>query len=474
MDYRTSEHMRPMHWLSLALLSGVFACGLTACAGSSPAVERYAAPAVSELEANGLERQFEQVARSVTPSIVAISALGASSDTGASLLAKDIDAPRLAAALNRVSRTVGTGFVIDADGYILTAEHVVADAVQLWVTTDDHKVYPAMVVASDPRSDLAVLKVPARDLKAVTFAPPDSIRRGQWALTLGNPYGLATEGDLSLSVGVVSATGRSLPKLSAIENRLYSDLIQTTAQINPGNSGGPLLDLQGQVIGVNAAVVLPQKNTNGIGFAFTVSDELLEKIDQLKKGQAVRHAQFGVVVSSAFLDNIGGARIDRVEPAGPAAEASVRINDVVTRIENTPIPNADMFARVVSGLSVNRPARIHLLRNGRPLTLYVRPTVRPAEARAVYRDRQRLYWRGMLLGHCASGFVVQSIDGGSPFLREGIQQGMIITGVGGQAAASLIDLFSLLSGSDSVTCKLDMVPSPTAPGDSLQASAAMR
>ena len=100
------------------------------------------------------------------------------------------------------------------------------------------------------------------------FAPADAVKRGQWALTLGNPYGLATGGELAMSVGVVSATNRSLPRLSAQENRLYTNLIQTTAEINPGNSGGPLFDLEGRVIGVNAAVVLPQKNTNGIGFAF--------------------------------------------------------------------------------------------------------------------------------------------------------------------------------------------------------------
>ncbi len=118
-------------------------------------------------------------------------------------------------------------------------------------------------------------------------------------LTLGNPYGLATGGEMAMSVGVVSATNRSLNRLSAQENRLYTNLIQTTAEINPGNSGGPLFDLEGRVIGVNAAVVLPQKNTNGIGFAFAVNDELLRKVAHMKAGEPVQHAYLGVSVSNA-------------------------------------------------------------------------------------------------------------------------------------------------------------------------------
>src|SRR6185503_878065 len=106
-------------------------------------------------------------------------------------------------------------------------------------------------------------------------------RRGQWTLAIGNPYGLASAGEMAVSVGVVSATSRSLPRLSGKEDRLYSDLIQTTAQINPGNSGGPLFNLAGDVIGVNTAVILPQKQTNGIGFAIPVTDEMLGEVEQL-------------------------------------------------------------------------------------------------------------------------------------------------------------------------------------------------
>src|SRR5439155_11789612 len=179
---------------------------------------------------------------------------------------EEMNPEKLQSILDQTTRTVGTGFIFDSDGYILTNEHVVGEAEQLWVTTDDHKVYPAIIVGSDPRADLAVLKIPASHLPVVKWGDGTMLHRGQWTIAIGNPYGLATEGEMCMSVGVVSATSRSLPKLASKENRLYSDLIQTTAQINPGNSGGPLFDLGGNVIGINTAVILPQKQTNGIGF----------------------------------------------------------------------------------------------------------------------------------------------------------------------------------------------------------------
>ena len=146
----------------------------------------------------------------MAPSVVAISAAVAPVDADDALRSEDLNAQKLDAILTHVTRTVGTGFVIDAGGFILTNEHVVGDAKQIWVTTDDQKVYPAIVVGSDPRSDLAVLKIPADKLKPVKFAQVGQIRRGEWTITLGNPFGLAGFGEMSMSVGVVSAR-RSQP-----------------------------------------------------------------------------------------------------------------------------------------------------------------------------------------------------------------------------------------------------------------------
>ena len=125
-----------------------------------------------------------------------------------------------------------------------------------------------------------------------------AVHRGQWSIAVGNPYGLSGEGGMCVSVGVISAVNRSLPKLSDTENRLYADLIQTTAQINPGNSGGPLFDLHGDVIGINTAVIMPAKATNGIGFAMPINDHLLSTVNQLKQGNEVVYGYLGVVISN--------------------------------------------------------------------------------------------------------------------------------------------------------------------------------
>lgn len=230
-----------------------------------------------------LQARFETVAKRVAPSVVAISATVRGAAAAAHFPTESLDGTRLAAALASATRSVGTGFVVDSDGYILTAEHVLSDTERVWVTTDSGRVYEAHVAAADRRSDLALLKVDVKGLPAVEFAP--TVERGQWVLTLGNPFGLATSGEMACSVGVISATDRHLNKLSADQCRDYSHLLQTTAAINPGNSGGPLFDLNGKVVGVNAAVIPPAENASGIGFAFPATPQLRQKIEQLKHGQ---------------------------------------------------------------------------------------------------------------------------------------------------------------------------------------------
>jgi S1-C subfamily serine protease len=199
-----------------------------------------------------LQSKFESVARDVAPAVVSISAAEVACLADDTVRSDAMNPQLLQTVLDKTTRTIGTGFVVSDDGFIVTNEHVVEGSEQFWVTTDEHRVYPAIVVGTDPRADIAVLKIPAKNLATVHFAT-DSCQRGQWAITLVNPYGLATEGQMAMSVGVISATDRSLPRLAIKEDRLYFNLIQTTAQINPGNSGGPLLDLDGRVIGIDTA-----------------------------------------------------------------------------------------------------------------------------------------------------------------------------------------------------------------------------
>jgi serine protease Do len=435
--------------------------------------------AVNTLQLSGLEAQFRAVAEKVSPSVVAVSAAVQGVDTEHAIRTDELNTERLAQLLDRTTRTVGTGFVISEDGYIVTNEHVVGDAQQLWVTTDDRKVYPAIVIASDPRGDLAVLKIPATGLKPVTFAEHNEVRRGQWVIALGNPYGLAGEGEMAMSVGLVSAINRGLPKLATKENRLYQNLIQTTAEINPGNSGGPLFDLSGRVIGVNTAVVLPQKNTFGIGFALPVTPHMLAEIENLKQGKEVVYGYVGVSISTATsrerqlarLSQPLGVRVDSVEANSPASAATLHANDLIVQIADRPVPDSDAFVRIVGQTPVDQPTPFTIYRDGQPMTLPVTLRRRPMPQVAVTRESQRFHWNGMLLGPVPSnwepgkqrptGLMVLAVDKDSRATTKGIAQGSIISAIAGKTITCIADLQQVLNSTPAELCTIEMAHDQT-------------
>ena len=287
-----------------------------------------------------LQEQFASVARDVAPSVVSIAA----SNTPISLDGPTgpMTAGQLQLALNETRHAVGAGFVIDADGYILTNEHVVAGRNHLCVVTDDRKIYPAVVVGSDRRLDLAVLKVPARSLAVATLAGGARVDRGQWTITLGNPWGLAEGGELSMSVGVVSAVGRALPLLAQRDDRDYTNLIQTTAEVNPGNSGGALFNLEGHVIGVVTAVSLPGVlNPQALGFAIPMTPQVVERIERLKKQGSESDTRVrwrGVLLGAVpphwsregAKDAKAGVMVLAVEQGSPFATQGLRVGTVIT------------------------------------------------------------------------------------------------------------------------------------------------
>lgn len=428
----------------------------------------------------GLEEQFAAVARQVTPSVVAISASISSTDSEDAVRSTSLNGEKLEGILDRTTRTVGTGFVIDADGYILTNEHVIGEAEQIWITTDQRKVYPAIVVGSDPRADLAVLKVPVEHLIPVRFAKPEQLRRGQWSIAIGNPYGLASEGEMCMSVGVISALDRALPKLASKENRLYTGLIQTTAQINPGNSGGPLFNLQGEVIGINTAVILPQKQINGIGFAMPLTTTLLQKVQTIREGREVVYGYLGVVVSTpsarerrdlGLADDLGVV-IDSIEAGSPSA-VTMNTADVVLSINGHDVHNSEEFVEAISGSSLGSPAKIDVLRDGKRLHLDVPIRKRTLPNTAITRENQRFRWRGMLIGPIpanwnpkdatatgdkqpqAAGLMVLAVDKNSPVVKQGITTGTIIRSVAGRAVSAIKDLQSIVNDTPVEQCSIE-------------------
>ena len=439
----------------------------------------------------------------MSPAVVAISATETrvdSDDNQGTQRSEEINADKLSNVLDTVDRTVGTGFVIDPEGYIVTNEHVVGKAEQVWVTLDDRKVYPAVVVGSDPRSDLAVLKIPAHNLATVKFADGD-VRRGQWSIAVGNPYGLAAGGEMAVSIGVVSAVGRSLPKLSGKEDRLYSDLIQTTAQINPGNSGGPLFDAHGDVIGVNTAVILPQKQTNGIGFAMPADRRLKQIVQDLQGRPRGRLRLPGREGRDADLPRVQGSRtVGRGRGAGGRGRAGLarRGGEAQGRRHHHPAErrararrrpvrprrrrggrgHANQGGRLPGRLGPHShadppPPRIdHDRRHeGKPAPALARPAARPrrrsrgtvaggagataaAGARAATADRKP-----------AAGLMVIAIDPGCPLAREGVVQGALIATVGGRPVCDVPQLQQIINDLPADRCNIGLVEgNPAGPG----------
>jgi serine protease Do len=380
---------------------------------------------------------------------------------------------KLDAVLDRTTRMVGTGLVVDAGGYILTNEHVIGESENVWVTTDAGKVYPALVVGTDPRSDLAVLKIPATGLSPVAFSDRP-LKRGQFAIALGNPYGLATAGQQALSVGVVSALDRSLPKLSKKENRLYSGLIQFTTQINPGSSGGPLFDLNGRVIGINTAVILPEKKANGIGFAIPVTEQLLANVACLKDGREVVYGYLGVSVSTPTprerremgLAEDVGVRVETVDKGSPAF-GELRPEDFIVRLNDHPAVDSETFVRAVGAAPTERATEIEVSRDGKRMTVSVGLAKRPTAIAAVTKQNRRIRWEGLLLGPTPSnwqptgatiatsgadsaaepdrGLVVLAVNGKSRYAKQGVQEGDVITSIAGRSLLDVTDLQQVLN-----------------------------
>jgi len=465
---------------SLCVLS---LCGLLA--SCSAASNRSSADAsadsrihlVESFNAPELEAHFQQVASHACSSVVAISATEDPFDADLGSGADDINPEKLAGLLDTVDRTVGTGFIFDSDGYIVTNDHVVAKAQQLWVTTDSHKIYPAIVVSSDPRADLAVLKIPAKYLPVAKFARKPAAR-GQWTLSIGNPYGLASGGEMAVSVGIVSATNRSLPRLSGKEDRLYSNLIQTTAQINPGNSGGPLFDLRGDVIGITTAVILPQKQTNGIGFAIPVDSQVMRLLNDLKQGKEPVHGYLGVSVTSATsreLRDCGlggdcGARIETIDPSSPAALAGIRAGDIIAELDGQRVLDSDEFVRLVGLCPVDAPVTATVYRDG---PTHVLVQLRPRKPRhSETADAARVRWHGMLIGAMppywdfapgkrpSTGVMVIGVDARAVPASLRVRAGSVITAVEGQPVRDVSDLRRFIAANPGRQCHVQLADTP--------------
>ncbi len=267
--------------------------------------------------------------------------------------------------------SLGSGFIISRDGYILTNHHVVEDAEEVIVRLNDRREFTAEVVGSDRRSDIALLKIEADDLPVVELGDSSDLAVGEWVLAIGSPFGF----DHSVTAGIVSAKGRSLP---TERNETYVPFIQTDVAINPGNSGGPLFNLDGEVVGVNSQIYSRTGGFMGLSFAVPIN-VAMDVVEQLKsKGRVVR-GYLGVMIQEVTrelaepfgLDKPTGALVSRVLPDSPAEAAGLESGDVILALDGRAVTASDKLPAMVGALEPGREVDLRVLRNGERRTVEV-------------------------------------------------------------------------------------------------------
>ncbi len=271
-------------------------------------------------------------------------------------------------------QSLGSGFIIDRDGYIITNNHVVDGADDIKVKLADGKDYTAKVIGRDPKTDLALIKISSffKDLTALSLGDSDQMRVGDWVLAIGNPFGL----EETVTQGIISATGR------AIGSGPYDNFLQTDAPINPGNSGGPLINLKGEVIGINTAII-----SSGQGIGFAIPSNMAKKItSQLKEKGKVSRGWIGVSVQSvtpeiaqAFgLKETQGALVGEVVPGGPADAAGLKRGDVIISFDGKEIKKIGELPLVVADTPAGKTAEVKVIRDAKELSLTVKVAEQPS------------------------------------------------------------------------------------------------
>ncbi len=355
--------------------------------------------------------------------------------------------------------SLGTGFVISSDGYIVTNNHVVEASDSIKVAFLDGSELDAEVVGRDPKTDVALIRVKAdRPLAALSLGDSDGVRPGDWVVAIGNPFGLGH----TVTAGIVSAKSRR------IGQGPYDDFIQTDAAINPGNSGGPLINLAGEVIGINTAI-RPMANTIGFSVAINVAKEILP---QLKSNGKVRRGWLGVAIQpltrglqeSFNLDDRAGALVAKVEPGSPAADAGLSRGDVIVEFDGHPVKEMEALPRLVGVTPIGKTCEVVVLREGKRKTFEVKVSEladASASGGSGSRDEKSgpTSW-GMRIGDLTPdlarqleledqrGAVILQIKPGSAAEEAELRRGDVILEVNGREIANAADLTRALGDSD--------------------------
>lgn len=427
-----------------------------------PCIAQAASDDVAQLEL--LQRTLAGVADEVRPSIVAVRAnrrVNLASQNGESSRNPG-ETPPAGLPLEQIVPSVGSGMIIDASGLILTNEHVVHDAdpadIECILANGDS--YPVEGITTDPRSDLAVLRIEADHLKPVRLGDLAEVRQGYIAIVLGFPFGSAHEGNgrPSMSFGIISALGQVLTQqLDPLDQRYYGNLIQTDAPINPGNSGGPLLNIKGEVIGITTAISTRSGGSQGIGYAIAIDNRTKDIISKLARGERVAYGYLGVSLeltgpghgSTPETPTRQGAWIKEVSPDTPAAAANLRPGDCVVAFDGQTIVNGDHLIRQVGATPIGREVDIWVIRDGRKVNVSL--SLARREVPKGLHFEPDFAWRGLLLTEMgdasrqrfpqlpekAEGIVVLMVESGSEAEKAGFKPGQIIGSVNQQKMGNL-------------------------------------
>ena len=357
---------------------------------------------------------------------------------------------------------LGSGFIVDADGYIITNHHVINGADRIVVRLSDRREFEAEVVGSDARSDIALLKVEASGLPTLHLDADDDLKVGEWVLAIGSPFGL----DYSVSQGIVSAIGRSLPN---DRNENYVPFIQTDVAINPGNSGGPLFDLQGNVVGINSQIYTRSGGSMGLSFAIPAS-VARHVVAQLKEHGAVARGWLGVSIQevdkelarSFGLAKPAGALVAQLVPGGPAEQGGVQVGDIITAFNGKAILFSSDLPHQVGLMAPGSKANLTLMRNGKPMSLALSVGQLPDAEQAVAaagkragKSQQATGPLGLALEELDDnrkrqlgidgGVLVRAVKPGSAAARSGLMPGDVITQLGFEPVRTVPEFRQLAS-----------------------------
>ncbi len=353
-------------------------------------------------------------------------------------------------------RSLGSGFIIDSKGFIVTNNHVIENADQIKVILSNEKEFDAELVGRDPNTDLALIKIKdARKLEPLKFGDSDKLTIGSWVVAIGSPFGL----EQTVTAGIVSAKGR------VIGSGPYDDFIQTDASINPGNSGGPLLNMQGEVVGINTAILAQGQ---GIGFAIPVN---LAKgiIDQLKNEGEVTRGWLGVGIqdlSPELRDYYGvgdqeGVLVSQVFEGDPADEAGIKAKDIIVAVDGTPVKTSRELTRVIAGKEVGKKTTISVLRDGEEKRFKVKLAKRQDEKLRASRETESDDEIGIQVTDLTpenakrlgyedeSGVLIVRIKQGSKAQEAGLQRGDLIKEVNRKGINSVKEFEKAMDQTDS-------------------------